>query len=130
MPRRSRPSMMSLVQIPVMIQRYGVDASDGCLFDSGQRPAPAQHLAHQHCLLGSGSIDIGFGIVGHGQPGAHSHHILRIESQPHVEHIPETTQQKPRRDHQHQREPKFRHHQHAPPARLLARSGCAALLLP
>ena len=84
----------------------------------------------KHRFLGSGSVNVRLGIVRHRQPGLHRHHPVGIETELHLEQIPETAQQKPRRHHQHQRERQFPDHQHAARARALPGASGAAPFLP
>ena len=90
----------------------------GDFLHSGQRAAP-QQFARKHCLLSSRRIFVRLRIVGARQPQLNRHHMLRIESQRRLVQIPKTAQQQARGHHQHQRQRKLCHHQHAPRARLL-----------
>jgi hypothetical protein len=106
--------------VAIVIQGDGCKASDGYFLDAGQSCAAANEFANEWRLLRGGSIDIGGWIVGHREPGAHGHYVLRIESELHLEQIVEAAQQKAGGNHEHQGERELGNDEQTARARLLA----------
>src|SRR5512146_1858710 len=72
-----------------MIQRNGCAAAKCDLLYSGQRFAPADHLANERRRVTHRRVEVLLGIVWIWQPGSRDRHTGRVEAERCVQHVPE-----------------------------------------
>src|ERR1700691_5162892 len=115
--------------VSIVAQWNGRYIPNGYFFHAGQRTATTKYFADERRFLSRRFVNVTVRIIWYGQPRAHCHHTLGIESRAHIQQIPKAAQQQAGGNHQHKGQSKFRDHQHAACARLFSRASRASRFL-